>query len=142
MNFLYPENKIFTVLMFFVLASAPAYSQTSSYAAVRKSETSSAIPARLSASVISIKARNANSIELNWQPFKGAVSHYVLERSFDGRWYDEAGVLFTGEWMEEPAYYFTDKLKKAYGGIIYYRLRVVGLDGSEVYTIPTVAAAQ
>lgn len=87
---------------------------------------------------IKVKGRSEKKVLLNWSPFSGAVSHYVLERSLDGRNYQEAGVLFTGDWEEEPEYFFTDKLRRSYAGPLYYRLRVVGLDGTEIYTVPSI----
>lgn len=88
--------------------------------------------------VIKVKGRSEKKVLLNWSPFNGAVSHYVLERSLDGRNYHEAGVLFTGDWEDEPEYFYTDKLSRSYAGPLYYRLRVVGLDGTEIYTAPSI----
>ncbi len=87
---------------------------------------------------IKVKARTDRKILLSWEPFSGAVSHYVLERSPDGRQFEEAGLFFTGDWSEEPVYNYADTFRKPYLGPIFYRLRVVGLDGSEIYTPATV----
>jgi hypothetical protein len=88
---------------------------------------------------IRIVGRNDQKVVLTWAPFKGAVSHYTLERSFDARVFHEACVFFTGDWNEEPDYVYHDKLKSSYAGPLYYRLKVTGLDGTEVYTSVSVA---
>jgi len=91
--------------------------------------------------VVKVKGRTDRRILLTWAPFSGAVSHYVLERSPDGRQFEEAGLFFTGDWSEEPVYNYSDTFRKPYLGPLYYRLRVVGLDGTEVYTPITVLRA-
>lgn len=90
---------------------------------------------------IKVKGRTERRIALSWAPFSGAVSHYVLERSPDGRSFEEAGLFFTGDSSEEPIYNYSDTFRKPYLGPIFYRLRVVGLDGSEIYTPVTVLRA-
>jgi len=92
--------------------------------------------------VIQIRARSERQAMLHWAPFREGVSHYVLERSIDGRQYAEAGVFFTGEWGNEPDYFFTDKFGRPYTGPLFYRLRVVGVDGSEVYSLPSICEPQ
>lgn len=88
--------------------------------------------------LVKIMARSDKKIILNWAPFSEGVSHYVLERSVDGRNYEEAAVFFTGEWGNEPGYVYTDKFKQSYTGPLFYRLRVVGLDGSELYSAASI----
>ena len=91
---------------------------------------------------IKIVGRKDQKVLLTWAPFKGAVSRYILERSFDGRNFDMAGMLLTSDdWNNEPDYYFTDFLRNAYPAQIFYRLRVVGQDGSVIFTPVTILNA-
>ena len=74
-------------------------------------------------------------------PMGSGVSHYVLERSFDGRTFEEQGLFFTGDWDAETEYSYVEKLRKPAAGPLFYRLRVVGVDGSVVYTPVTIVHA-
>ena len=122
------------LLLFVVTGQA----QTGTYAASEKSSNNSrARFVKFVGAMVKAQVRSADKIMLNWMPFQGGVSHYVLERSEDGRNYQEACVFFTGEWNDEPEYWYTDRLRKPLSGTLYYRLRVVGLDETEVYTLPT-----
>jgi hypothetical protein len=84
--------------------------------------------------VIKVKGRLENKVGLMWAPFIGDVSHYVLERSTDGKKFNEIALFFTGDSGEETMYHYTDKLRRSYGGALYYRLRVEGLDGTVILT--------
>jgi hypothetical protein len=88
--------------------------------------------------VVLIKSRTQSKILLNWQPLPGDISHYVIERSVNGRGYYDAGLVFTDDVTRELEYFFTDDLKMNYGGTLYYRLRVVKMDKSEIITPVTV----
>jgi hypothetical protein len=138
MRFQYPLNKIFTTIAFACLAMS-AYSQSGTYAKVSASSVQASAKYPLIDVHMQIAARSENKIVLRWAPVAGAISHYVLERSADRRNYYEAAVLFTANGEEEPEYVYTDKLPRAYPGAIYYRLRIIGLDGMEAYTLPVVA---
>nr|MBA4168129.1 hypothetical protein [Chitinophagaceae bacterium] len=80
-------------------------------------------------------------ILLTWMPVKGGVSHYVLERSLDGRTFEEQGLFFTGDWESEAEYTYLEKLHRPNAGPLFYRLRVVGVDGSVIYTPVTILNA-
>src|SRR5690606_9276207 len=131
---MYPIQKV-TLLLLTLLYSASEFCQEDAYAANSKKQ-----PANIYAvngpkgvdPIVKVKGRAETKVLLHWAPFKGAVSHYVLERSTDGRNYQEAGVLFTGDWEEEPEYFYTDRFRRPYQGPLYYRLRVVGLEGSVI----------
>ena len=131
---LYPSLKKITLLIIAVCLINIANAQEASYASVEIKSSKRTV----AETVVKIKARSQNKVVLGWAPFKGAVSHYVVERSINGRNFYEAGLLFTGDWDNEPEYIFTDNLKVNYGGTLYYRLHVVGLDGSEIFTPVTI----
>ena len=139
---LYPTAKKLTFLLAAMLILGSAQAQQGDYVSNSSNDKYSAgkTPVR-AGMVIRINGRNERQVMLNWSPFAGGVSHYVLERSGDGRHYEEAGVLFTGDSDDEPQYYYTDKLRKPYAGPLYYRLRVVGLDGTELYTLPSISGS-
>jgi hypothetical protein len=134
---LYPSiKKIFaSAIALFAVAVASAQIDYASLTRQPGSEQHSVANNDVNASVVKIKTRTASKVLLTWAPFEGAVSHYVLERSTNGRDFYEAGLLFTGEFDNEPEYAFTDNLKVNYNGPLYYRLRVVGL-GEREYTTP------
>ncbi len=81
--------KKFLLIIIALLIITAASAQEATYASLNKQpgavEYSSAVKKNIIESVIKIKARTANKIVLNWAPFQGAVSHYVVERSTDGR---------------------------------------------------------
>ena len=138
MNFPYPKNKAVKLLALALLVAGTLQAQQAASYAANKSSPGANTVRRVDAS-ISIMARSEKKIMLGWMSFEGAVSHYVLERSANGRLFEEAAVFFTGEWGQEPAYTYTDHFKRSVEGLLYYRLRVIGLDGSEVYTQPTLS---
>ena len=85
-------------------------------------------------SALTVKGRSQSRIILNWSPVEEQVSHYIIERSINGRAFYEAGIVFTGELSTENDYFFTDDLRMNYGGPLYYRLRLVKMDKSEKLT--------
>lgn len=143
MKTLYPAIQKFSLLLLAVIITGVVNAQNSDVATRSKTNASYAVNhARLIGPAVNIGSRSERKIQLRWAPLSGAVSHYILERSFDGRKYNEAGVFFTGEWLEEPEYVYTDKFRSAYSGPLYYRLRIVGLDGTEVYTSASISEGQ
>lgn len=72
------------------------------------------------------------------------VSHFVVERSFDGKEYAEAGLVFAhGNSNTAITYKFTDELRGNNKGMIYYRLRMVDLDGSaELSTVRLIKSGE
>lgn len=135
-----PLHRILALAMV-VFITTGAQAQEGSYASLTK-HTGKAVftdnNSNVIEPVIKIKGRTERQILLTWSPIEGAVSHYVLERSTDGRIFHDAGLLFTGDWENEPDYYYTDKFRKPYLGPLFYRLKVVGLEGSVIYTPATV----
>ena len=63
------------------------------------------------------------------------VNHFVVERSFDGATFDDAGIVFPNEEATKEAnYFFPDKINSLQQSMIYYRLRTVNVDGSKQYS--------
>jgi Secretion system C-terminal sorting domain len=58
------------------------------------------------------------------------ASHFVIQRSVDGTEYDDAGVVFTqGQGQLHRDYNFSDNINGISAKIIYYRLKLVDLNG-------------
>lgn len=72
-----------------------------------------------------------NQAVLSWTTdMEKDVSHFIIEKSFDGKTYTDAGVLFTdGNSNVRKGYSFKDDLKNSTSGLVYYRLKTVDLDG-------------
>jgi hypothetical protein len=68
---------------------------------------------------------------LNWSTdMEKNVSHFVIEKSNNGKDFSDAGLVFTeGNFNTRREYSFTDDLKNAGGSILYYRLKMVDMDG-------------
>lgn len=133
----YPSLLKSSVLLFAIIFTQTTLAQNMDIAAVSKQSVqriyTGSRPA-ITSKAIKFIIRTDKKIVLTWSPFKGGVSHYVLERSFDGRSFEEAGLFFAGDWSEPTDYVYNDRLKNPYAGPLMYRLRVVGVDESEVYT--------
>jgi Secretion system C-terminal sorting domain len=80
-------------------------------------------------------ARDKNVI-LNWVINEEInFSHYVIEKSLDGKNYTEAGmVLADGNTKDKKNYTFSDVINTNQENIIYYRLRLVDIDGKSTYS--------
>ncbi|MCR6721749.1 MAG: T9SS type A sorting domain-containing protein [Chitinophagaceae bacterium] len=64
------------------------------------------------------------------------MSHFEVERSFDGRDYKSIGMVFAyGNTDEKQTYTFSDKqLDMSKAGVVYYRLRSVDIDKKSEYS--------
>lgn len=122
-----------------VLFIGTAHAQDGSYATLTN-QTSAKYSSASAASepYIKVKGKTDRKILLSWAAFPGGVSHYVLERSFDGHTFDEQGIFFTGDWEDQTEYSYVEKLRRPAVGPLFYRLRIVGVDGSVVYTPVTI----
>ena len=133
-----PKIFAFTIAFFAVVVVSAQNEDIAALTKLTVSHQYSTAKKEVKESVVKVKTRTSSKVLLTWAPFNGAVSHYVLERSTNGYNYYEAGILFTGESANEPEYIFTDNLRVSYNGPLYYRLRVVGLDESEIITPVTI----
>jgi Secretion system C-terminal sorting domain len=63
------------------------------------------------------------------------VSHFVVEKSTDGKNFNDAGMVFAfGNTTEKENYSFADNVDTDQDGVIYYRLRSVDVDGQFTYS--------
>lgn len=89
---------------------------------------------------VKVTARTDRTVSLIWPAYTGDVSNYVLERSIDGKKFQEVISFFTLS-NDEPSYEFTDRFKSPYPGPLYYRVRVEGQDGGMLYAPVTILYA-
>lgn len=77
-----------------------------------------------------------NKVDLSWSTaIEINASHFVIERSFDGKNFSDVGLLFAfGNTDITQNYKFTDNINAAEKTIIYYRLRQVDADGKVEYS--------
>jgi len=77
-----------------------------------------------------------NKVLLSWATdMQKNNSHFVIERSTNGNVYDEAVLLFAdGNSNKYTEYSYTDKMPAGSTGILYYRLRMVDIDGQFKYS--------
>lgn len=137
---LYPSIKKISALFIAISLCTGASAQKETYATLDRKAGAveyASVKKNIIERVIKVKAVTENRVILCWAPAEG-VSHYVVERSTDGKRFEEVGLFFTGEWATESEFIFTDKFRKPYGGPLFYRLRVVGQEESSVYTPPTI----
>jgi hypothetical protein len=76
--------------------------------------------------------KETGKVILNWatETEKNA-SHFVIERSLNGVDYTDAGMVFTdGQSNRHKEYRFTDELNQVNSSMLYYRLKMVDLDGT------------
>jgi Secretion system C-terminal sorting domain len=79
---------------------------------------------------------NNNKVDLKWVTSTEInTSHFVIEKSFDGRNFIDAGTVFAfGNTTEEKIYNFIDNINSSQAAVIYYRLRTVDVDGKFDYS--------
>jgi hypothetical protein len=76
--------------------------------------------------------QNNDKVDLKWTTSSEKnVSHFVIEKSIDGKNYSQAGIVFAyGNTSETMNYPFFDKnINGSQTGMIYYRLSAVANDG-------------
>lgn len=80
---------------------------------------------------------NGDRTELKWTTASEKnVSHFVVEKSTDGKNYTDAGIVFAyGNTSDKVNYSFSDKsINTSIAGVIYYRLRSVDIDEKMQYS--------
>jgi hypothetical protein len=89
-------------------------------------------PQRLPVTLINFNAGLANKkVVLTWSTAQEKnSSHFVVQRSTDGVEYTDAGMIFTqGDSEIARTYNFQDGVSTNTKGVLYYRLKMVDLDG-------------
>jgi Secretion system C-terminal sorting domain len=92
-----------------------------------------AVSSFLPVTLINWNASYANdNVALKWTTtVEKNASHFIIERSFDGAEYSDIAMLFaTGNSDISTDYAYNDKVPAGNSGIIYYRLKMVDMDGN------------
>ncbi|MDE3184302.1 MAG: T9SS type A sorting domain-containing protein [Bacteroidota bacterium] len=88
---------------------------------------------------------NNTEVNVKWTTVtQSNVSHFVVQRSIDGKNFNEAGIVFSnGNSTKAVNYSLTDNISPVKANLIYYRLCTVDLDGRLQYSdIRTVRISQ
>ncbi len=62
------------------------------------------------------------------------TSHFIIQRSSDGNSFDDAAVIFTDVENAKENYRYADNISSIDTGMLYYRLKIVGLNGKTEYS--------
>jgi hypothetical protein len=74
-----------------------------------------------------------NVVSVDWKTSSETnVSHYEVERSYDGNNFSRIGQVNSGNFSEAHRYHFTDN--NIGNDVIYYRLKIVDIDGKIKYS--------
>lgn len=75
------------------------------------------------------------AVVLNWKTTSEKdFSHFVIERSVDGKSYSDVAMVFSAGGLQENMYSYKDKAVKMPAGVAYYRLRMVDEDRTFSYS--------
>jgi len=79
---------------------------------------------------------NNKNVVLNWETtMETGTSHFTIQRSTDGQYYDDAGIVFAdGESKGRKDYSFNDQVANSDKRILYYRLKMIDLDSKYRYS--------
>jgi len=81
-------------------------------------------------------------MNLSWaHPKDGQVSHFILERSFDGENFIEAALVFTSDDNAVGSYNYADRLLPLSEGSVHYRLKIVDMKGNYHYSPTTIVSS-
>lgn len=90
---------------------------------------------------VTIKSFNAqlsgrSNVMLNWSVSSEVnTSHFEVERSTDGLSFDESGIVMSDANSNvDQVYSFNDNISMVTNGLIYYRLKIVDIDGTYKYS--------
>lgn len=88
------------------------------------------LPVKLTS--FTLKSLEDKKVMLNWATAQEKnSSHFTVEKSMDGKEFSDAGLVFSMGTTDLPQQYsFTDDLRAGQKGIIYYRLKMVDVDGN------------
>lgn len=94
-------------------------------------------PKTLPVNLVAFNAALVNkNVALTWTTAQEKnASHFAVQRSADGVEFTDAGIIFTdGNSETNKSYNFKDPMITNGKGVLYYRLKVVDLDGSYEYS--------
>lgn len=94
-------------------------------------------PRTLPVNLVSFNATMVNkNVALTWTTSQEKnASHFTIERSTDGVEFTDAGIIFTdGNSELARSYNFKDPMSTSGKGVLYYRLKMVDLDGKFDYS--------
>jgi hypothetical protein len=133
----YNNTSVFKI-RFGAITTGPASTTGRMYSAWFKDFTYSA-PAIISlpVSLVSFTATlNNGKADLKWTTASEInTSHFVVEKSLDGKNFTDAGLVFAyGSMSAKTDYNFSDNLGNTQNTVIYYRLRSVDNDGKSQYS--------
>jgi hypothetical protein len=119
-----------TILLLLLISSRAAFSQTVAY---NEPHTGSVL---LPAGLLNFSAKQVNDkIFLNWSSNKEEnLSHYIVERSYNNKSFEQAGLLFTSEKQDSVNSYMFQDVISAGAPVIYYRLKMVDKSGTVKYS--------
>lgn len=90
---------------------------------------------------VSLKSFDAKLVSttavLNWTAeTESNFSHYIVEKSNDGKEFSNLTMIFGADGANSSgtSYSYSESLEKAAGGLVYYRLKMVDIDGSYKYS--------
>jgi hypothetical protein len=80
--------------------------------------------------------KNDAKVVLNWVASgSNPASHFIIQRSSDGTDFRDAAVLFTdNNSLPKKHYRYADNISDVDSGLLYYRIKTVGLDGKTEYS--------
>ena len=93
-------------------------------------------PLPVSLIVFNAQQQNSKQVKLNWTTSAGQnISHFTVQYSPDGKEFNDHAVLFTeGNSDIQKDYHFTDDLPQEKGSMVFYRLKLVGMDSGSQYS--------
>ena len=79
---------------------------------------------------------NKNNVDLKWATdAEKSVSHFVIQKSYDGKNFSDAANVFAfGNTNEVKSYNYSDNVSSSKNTVIYYRLRCVDIDSKFTYS--------
>ena len=83
------------------------------------------------------KTKSGNIVLLSWSTSaENTMSHFVVQRSIDENNFDDQAIIFTEQNIKTPKrkYKFPDRIDNTNSNVLYYRLKLVGLDGDINYS--------
>jgi hypothetical protein len=94
------------------------------------------LPVKMQSFTASLRDEQTKKVDLKWITASEInLSHFVIERSTDGRNYSDGALVFSnGSESAKTTYSYTDNLGNLNAGVFYYRIRSVDNDGKESYS--------